>query len=117
MHADTSPIHVDLLDTCQISVDCSVDLWTLKVTGELDLASGRQLSDLGDVLASSGTRTVALDLSGLDFVDTAGLQAVARTCGAVRAAGGAVTLIGTTSPALDRLLRALDGCGTAADPA
>jgi anti-anti-sigma factor len=110
MH-DTSPIHVDLLDTCQISVDCSEDLWTLRISGGLDLSSGRQLSDLGEVLAAGGTRRVALDLSDLDFVDTAGLQAVARTCGLVRDAGGDVRVIGTTSPALDRLLQALDGCG------
>lgn len=105
MLATTSP------DTFQIDVDCSGDGWTLGVRGALDLSTGRELISLGMILGEGQPGIVTVDLSGLDFVDTAGLHAVAITCGLVRAAGGSPVVAGTSCPPVTRLLDALQGSG------
>lgn len=108
-------MHPNTTDTLEVAVDCAGNQWTLAVSGNLDLATGRQLMDLGKVLGEGQPGSVSLDLSGIDFVDTAGLHAVARTCAMVKAAGGITSITGTSSPAVVRLLDALQDCGLRID--
>ncbi len=104
--------------TCEafhIAVDCAGDRWTLGVSGSLDIATGRQLIELGKVLGNGCPRSVSVDLSEIDFVDTAGLHAVSKTCALVRDGGATTSIVGASSPPLRRLLDALEGCGPSID--
>jgi anti-anti-sigma factor len=51
-------------------------LHRLSLVGELDIASVALLKTALSELASNGTRAVTLDLSGLRFIDAAGLHAI-----------------------------------------
>ena len=51
---------------------------TLLLTGELDTASAPELEGRVRQLCSHGQGTLVLDLGGLDFIDSAGLNAILR---------------------------------------
>ena len=102
-------------DTLRITVTCLDDGWTLGLDGDLDMATGHQLTELGALLGGGRAQSVTLDLSGLDFIDTAGLHSLARTCELVRGGDGRASIAGTTAPAVARLLSALEGCGITID--
>ena len=57
------------------------DRYTLLLGGELDLASASCVEDLTRELCADGASEIVLDLSGLVFIDSAGLDAIlqART--------------------------------------
>jgi anti-anti-sigma factor len=63
--------------TLRIDVSTDGDIATLAMTGELDEASCPTLGDCLDRLRQPGAR-VLLDLRGLNFVDTAGLELLNR---------------------------------------
>lgn len=88
----------------------------VEVNGALDLASVVSFRTLfGDLV---GDRKVIVDLSGCDFVDSAGIGALVGASRRIRDAGGEVTTVGA-SPAVAAGLRmagvvqAIDLCGTA----
>jgi anti-anti-sigma factor len=65
----------------QLVVDVSVegDVTSLKLSGELDLASTPTLErELAAIEPSAGRRRVLIDLSGVGFMDSTGLQALLR---------------------------------------
>ena len=98
-----------------IDVDCRPDRWSLRLAGGLDIDTGRQLIELGRVLGEGRPGVVEIDLAAVDFLDSSGLDALARTCSMVRAAGGTPEVLGTGSPAVQRLLEALARCGVDVD--
>lgn len=49
---------------------------TLELSGELDLVSAPELRAMANLLCVEPTRGIRVDLSGLTFVDSAGLAAV-----------------------------------------
>ena len=51
---------------------------TLLLSGELDLASAPQLEERVQQLSSRGQGELVLDLGGLDFIDSSGLNAILR---------------------------------------
>lgn len=77
--------------------------WTvLVVEGELDLFTCPALRDR--VGAAVAARAVAIDLSGVSFVDSSGLGAVIGARRAVERAGGRFATIAPPGSALARLL-------------
>ena len=57
---------------------------TIAVSGEVDMATAGQL---GDCVISHADKDITLDLSGVGFLDSSGLTALARGYNALRAAG------------------------------
>jgi anti-sigma B factor antagonist len=79
-----------------------MDHTLLVVSGELDLATAPQLSRALDAASSEGPATVHLDLSGITFIDCAGLQALVLGRRAARGRGRDL-LVRRTSRRVDRL--------------
>jgi anti-sigma B factor antagonist len=62
--------------------------------GELDLSgAGRLEQEIERIAAVDGTRTVVLDLRGLDFMDSSGLRLVALADRRVAQMGGRLVLV------------------------
>lgn len=87
------------------AVDVNVvdDVAQIGATGELDIATAPQLESAISE-AVSGGRAVALDLSGIEFIDSTGLRALVSGRGQARDAGTGFSL-SATSTSVDRLLR------------
>ena len=78
----------------------------IKLTGEVDLATARQLAD---ALANIPTRSeIRLDLSELTYMDSSGLNAIVAFAGSLNGGGPLVML--NPSDAIERLfvITALD---------
>jgi anti-sigma B factor antagonist len=54
------------------------DRHTLLLKGELDMASAAELEEQAELLCSQSASELVLDLSELDFIDSAGLNAILR---------------------------------------
>lgn len=78
------------------------DWSVLVVTGELDLFSAPILRER--VAALPASRSVALDLSGVSFVDSSGLSVVIGANKHVQASGGRFALVAPVGAPLTRLL-------------
>jgi anti-sigma B factor antagonist len=76
----------------------------LRLVGELDLASADVLSTAMDDQLAAGRRYVRLDISRLEFLDTAGVAVLTDVHSAFRQVRGTVILTGAT-PRTRRLLR------------
>jgi len=76
---------------------------TLRLHGELDVASASTLRDEVVRLISEGRTTMAIDCSELLFVDSTGLGVLIGARARCLAANGGVSLTGV-KPALQRLL-------------
>lgn len=64
------------------------------VSGEIDMATAQDLRCLLGALADRGHTDVVLDLVGLDFIDSVGLQVIADTSARLRSADGGLKLRG-----------------------
>jgi anti-sigma B factor antagonist len=85
----------------------------LDLFGELDVASAESFKRLLDRHIDAGRRRIELDLSGLNFVDCAGLRPIVATNAALARVHGQLTLTGVGGRTA-RLLR-LTGLDTALD--
>ncbi len=86
----------DLVQTCD-------GMATVRLVGELDLFTAPCLHDgLGD-LFDDGVRTIQLDLSALDFIDSTGLAELVLALKRSRQHGGDVVLRSPT-PSTSRVL-------------
>lgn len=74
----------------------------LRLTGELDIGSAPVLKRRLDRLQTE-KRPVRLDLSGLEFMDSSGLQLLVSAIGNARADGQAFEIQPTLSPQVERL--------------
>lgn len=89
-----------------VELSTAPDAAVVVLTGELDLSTAGALRRrLLDVLGM--TPVVAVDASGLDFVDLAGLDVLLDLDTRLRADGGAL-VVRRASPPLRRLLGLLD---------
>lgn len=79
------------------------DWFVLAVAGELDLFSYPSLRDRVHAVTMPG-RSIALDLSGVSFVDSSGLGAVIGALKHVRDSGGRFAVIAPPDSPLVRLL-------------
>lgn len=86
--------------TCTVS--STSQQTTIRLTGDLDIAAAPTLGDTSAQLSSSGGRLI-LDVSGVTFVDAAGISALLTTRRTFDARGTAVVLRGTP-PCLHRVL-------------
>jgi anti-anti-sigma factor len=91
------------LDEFTISVAAEPAHTLVTLTGECDLNNGRRLRDVLTSEVSRGTRRVIVDLSGLSFMDSTGMQILlsVRTVLALR--GGTMALI-SPQPVVARVL-------------
>lgn len=64
----------------------------LKVQGKLDAASSPELDKRLSSLVENGTRQIALDLSGLDYVSSAGLRVFLSAAKRLKQAHGKLAL-------------------------
>ena len=81
---DRPDLQVDVLSTAPLVV---------KVSGEIDIASGPKLREqLLGVMRRSGAR-LALDLSGVTFMDCAGINVLLAARGRARLEGGSVRVL------------------------
>jgi len=76
---------------------------TVRLTGELDVATAPALRDEVVRLISEGRTTMVVDCSELTFVDSTGLGVLIGARARCLAANGGVSLTGV-KPALQRLL-------------
>lgn len=83
----TPPGHfsLDLLDRCP-------DLATARLVGEVDLFTAPSLHDGLSTLFEEGVRTLTLDLSELEFIDSTGLAELVLALKRHRDGGGDVVL-------------------------
>jgi anti-sigma B factor antagonist len=76
---------------------------TLRVAGELDIATVAELEDAVAELRASGWTAITLDLAEVAFIDSTGLALLLRLARSAGAEGGAIA-IGASCPALERLV-------------
>jgi len=79
------------------------DLATARLVGEVDLFTAPRLHEGLSVLFDEGVRTLTLDLSELEFIDSTGLAELVLALERHRAGGGDV-LLRCPSPSTAKLL-------------
>jgi anti-sigma B factor antagonist len=82
---------------------------TLAVAGEIDLATASQFRDATLSALARGTGSLHLDLSGVEFMDTAGVHVLVSTRRRARLMGGHVGVVALSRPAR----RVWEACGLA----
>ena len=86
-----------------VDVETAEDMVVVRPTGEIDIATGPMLEEQVEALVDAGIRRCAIDLTGVEFIDSAGLQMVLASRAALRRVGGDFTLKGA-SPSVARIL-------------
>ena len=91
------------MDELRISVTAGSAYTLVTLAGECDLHTGRQLRDVLTSEVSRGARRMILDLAGLAFMDSTGMQVLlgVRTVLSVR--GGTMALV-SPQPVVARIL-------------
>jgi len=83
--AESSPL-------ASVSVERHGDVAVARLTGELDLSNAAAIED--QVTSGLGSTTsVAVDLAGLSYLDSAGLALLSRLAARVAGPGGALRLV------------------------
>jgi anti-sigma B factor antagonist len=89
--------------TLSVTLEPSADGISLRLAGEMDIATAGRLVETTRALSDQEVRRVRLDLAELHFIDASGLGALVRTRIHVLDQGGRLTLHGVR-PLLQRLL-------------
>lgn len=71
-----------------MTVACDHNRWQLRLAGPVDSASGADLLDMADVMATLRVPDTDIDLSEVSFINTAGLRAVEEACEQIERTGG-----------------------------
>lgn len=66
----------------------------LSVRGSLDINSAPPLAEEIDRMVAAKAKTVTVDLSGLDLIDSSGVAALVKLYKAIKATGGKVIMTG-----------------------
>ena len=83
--------------SCQVRTGPCVDgHGVLYVTGDLDTWCGPSVEQGLAELRASGARTVTIDVTGLDFIDSTGLGVLVRASDALRSDLGRLEIHGPT---------------------
>src|SRR5712671_3472535 len=70
------------------------DITVVELTGRLALGrESQRIETLVDDLARKGSKRVIFDLSGVDYIDSAGIGMVALASGKLKESGGALALV------------------------
>jgi anti-sigma B factor antagonist len=80
---------------------------TLAVRGSLDINTAPHVADEVERIIGEKPKTVVVDLSGLDLIDSSGVAALVKLYKGIRSAGGAITISGARDQplAIFKLLR------------
>ena len=71
---------------------------TLTLTGRVSHANTARLAEALDGAVSSGAREIVVDLAGVDYVSSAGLEVLGRAARRVAAMGGRLVLAAAQPP-------------------
>jgi stage II sporulation protein AA (anti-sigma F factor antagonist) len=82
--------------------EVSKDLHLATLAGEIDLSSSSVLARQLERLPNGSPQRIVVDLSGLTFIDSSGLNGLVLAARLVEARGGSVTFAGAP-PTVDRL--------------
>jgi anti-sigma B factor antagonist len=93
----------------------------VQLVGRLNMASAAHLREAVTSIVDSGRTRVAIDMSGVDFLDSSGLGAIISALKTTRQAGGDLRIAAPSAQAqlvlqltnLDRVLTAYDDAETA----
>ncbi len=79
----------------------------LTIRGSLDINTASALAEEIDKIVATKPSKVAVDLAGLDLIDSSGVAALVKLYKGVRGAGGVITISGTRDQplAIFKLLR------------
>ena len=83
------------------------DETTLTIRGSLDINTAPALSEAIDKIVATKPARVAVDLAGLDLIDSSGVAALVKLYKGVRSGGGGITILGARDQplAIFKLLR------------
>lgn len=76
------------------------DLTVVSVTGEVDLYTAPSLKERVADLVSGGRNRIAVDLAGVEFMDSTGLGVLIGGLKRCKEAGGSLTLVAPREPVL-----------------
>jgi anti-anti-sigma factor len=80
------------------------DITVVELTGRLALGrESQRIETLVDDFAKKGTRRVIFDLTGVDYIDSAGVGMIALASGKLREAGGALAVVAAEGRVLQLL--------------
>ena len=91
------------MDELRISVSAEPTYTLVTLAGECDLHTGRQLRDVLTSEVSRGTRRMILELSGLSFMDSTGMQVLLSIRTVLSVRGGTLALV-APQPVVARIL-------------
>jgi anti-anti-sigma factor len=79
----------------------------ITLSGEVDLSTIAELSDLVTAQLAGGTAHLTIDVSGMSFADSASMRVLMLAAMTLRKRGGGLVLL-RPQPALTRLLAIMD---------
>jgi len=87
-------VHTDDAPSLRVSTQAEGAVTVLRLAGELDLSTSRQLDQRVQTVLrrESGVRRLVVDIGGLEFLDVAGLTALLDASDRIHAAGGTLAL-------------------------
>ena len=91
------------MDELRISVTTGPGHTLITLVGECDLHTSRQLRDVLTSEVSRGVRRMILDLSGLGFMDSTGMQVLLSVRTVLNVRGGTMALV-APQPVVARIL-------------
>ena len=91
------------MDELRISVSAEPTYTLVTLAGECDLHTGRQLRDVLTSEVSRGARRMILELSGLSFMDSTGMQVLLSVRTVLNVRGGILALA-APQPVVARIL-------------
>lgn len=86
-------------------VDRSIPVAVVVAQGRLDASSAPDLRSRCDQLLGDGTERLVIDLSAIEFCDSAGLASLVGALKRTRAAGGDTKLVAPSHDGVWRILR------------
>ncbi len=95
------------MSTFRASVSAGESGPVITLSGEVDLSTIAELSDLITAQLAGGTVHLTIDVSGMSFADSASMRVLMLAAMTVRKRGGGLVLL-RPQPALARLLEIMD---------
>ena len=95
------------MSTFRASVSAGESGPVITLSGEVDLSTLAELSDLITAQLAGGTVHLTIDVSGMSFADSASMRVLMLAAMTVRKRGGGLVLL-RPQPALARLLEIMD---------
>lgn len=95
------------MSTFRASVSAGESGPVITLSGEVDLSSIAELSDLVTAQLASETRQLTIDVSAMSFADSASIRVLMLAAMTLRKRGGSLVLL-RPPPALSRILDIMD---------